>query len=55
MHVYLISKHNIWVMDLQTFRKSSSVRFSRILDPDEKNPRPRGLYATIPIPSSLNN
>ena len=55
MHVYHISKLNIWVVDLQTFRKSLLVKLSTILAPDEKNPRPRGLYATIPMPSSLNN
>ena len=39
----------------QTFRKSSFAIVSTILGPEEKNPLPNGLYATIPIPSSLNN
>jgi len=33
---------------------SPSEKFSSSFEPDDKNPRPRGLYATIPIPSSLN-
>lgn len=41
------------VKDKETCRKSRSERFSVILGPMERNPRPRGLYATIPISSSL--
>lgn len=36
-----------------TLRKSSSGSSSTSLAPLEKNPLPSGLYATIPMPSSL--
>ncbi|KAF5768531.1 hypothetical protein HanXRQr2_Chr14g0637501 [Helianthus annuus] len=36
-----------------TLRASLSSNFSNIFGPCEKKPRPKGLYATIPIPSSL--
>jgi len=36
-----------------TLRKSPSAKLSINSGPAEKNPRPRGLYGTIPIPNSL--
>jgi hypothetical protein len=40
----------------RTLRKSSSgSSVTTSLAPLEKNPLPNGLYATIPIPSSLKN
>ena len=47
-------KSKVYVV-ARTFRESSFAIVSTILGPEEKNPLPNGLYATIPIPSSLNN
>lgn len=38
-----------------TLRKREAGKVSAIFGPDEKNPLPNGVYATIPMPSSLNN
>lgn len=39
----------------QTCRNSTFEKLLLYLDPEEKNPLPRRLYATIPIPSFLEN
>ena len=38
---------------MQTFRKSLADKLETMSAPRDKNPRPKGLYVTIPMPSSL--
>ena len=47
-------KIKMHVVCIQTFLKSLFDKVSTNLVPEEKNPPPRGLYATIPMPSSLS-
>lgn len=43
------------VIYVYTLRKREAGKVSAIFGPDVKNPLPNGVYATIPMPSSLNN
>ena len=40
---------------IHTFRKSLFDRVSTIFGPEDRKPLPKGLYATMPMPSSLIN
>ena len=52
-HLEFIYRFVVAKIRKSTFRESLSERVSTILAPDDMNPLPRGLYATIPMPNSL--